>query len=409
MSWQRAINATRIRREVQGLGGKVNLVYYNEFNHDAAAWLRLLIDGGAIPAGDVDTRSICEVSPDDLDGYSQCHFFAGIGGWPLAARYAGWPDDRHLWTGSCPCQPFSDAGKGLAEKDERHLWPEFRRLIAERNPSIIVGEQVASKLGRRWLAGVRGDLETLGYGVGAADLCAASVGAAHIRQRLYWFANAGDTERERRGKVGCGQRDALHASDRGAIHGYSDAKDANGRRGECGAEKGTGPNGSGGWRSTSCGSDVCRDADADQPEFCGKPQAGQQPPDEQDFGGVRTRLEGRGLFESECSGQCATGKTGPWDEFYSVVCRDIDKRTGLPALRRVGCGVQPLAYGVPARVGSLVAWMELLGVDSKTAGRIIRLARRNRVGRLRGYGNAIVPWLGAQFLSEVIQVLEVAE
>lgn len=98
-------------------------------------------------------------------------------------------------------------------------------------------------------------------------------------------------------------------------------------------------------------------------------------------------------------------ETGPWDDFYAVICRDIDKRTGLPALRRVGCGVQPLAHGIPARVGSLVAGLELLGVDSKTAGRIIRLARRNRVGRLRGYGNAIVPWLGAQFIRSVMEVL----
>jgi DNA (cytosine-5)-methyltransferase 1 len=70
------------------------------------------------------------------------------------------------------------------------LWPEFRRLITDRKPSTIFGEQVASKAGREWLSGVRADVEELGYAVGAADLCAAGKGAPHIRQRLYWVADA---------------------------------------------------------------------------------------------------------------------------------------------------------------------------------------------------------------------------
>ena len=84
--------------------------YYNENNRFAAQWLRNLIAAGDIAPGDVDERSITEVRPDDLRGYTQCHFFAGIGGWSAALRLAGWPDDRPVWTGSCPCQPFSAAG-----------------------------------------------------------------------------------------------------------------------------------------------------------------------------------------------------------------------------------------------------------------------------------------------------------
>ena len=60
--------------------------YYNEFDPFAAAWLRNLIAQGLIAPGDVDERSIKDVSPDDLRGYTQCHFFAGIGGWSYAAR-----------------------------------------------------------------------------------------------------------------------------------------------------------------------------------------------------------------------------------------------------------------------------------------------------------------------------------
>jgi DNA (cytosine-5)-methyltransferase 1 len=164
--------------------------YYNENDPKAAAWLRELIKCGHIADGEVDERSIVDVRPDELAGFTQCHFFAGIGGWSYALRLAGWPDDRPVWTGSCPCQPFSVAGKGAGTADARHLWPEFHRLISECRPSTVFGEQVASRAGRDWLATVRADLEALGYAVGAADLCAASVGAPHIRQRLYFVANA---------------------------------------------------------------------------------------------------------------------------------------------------------------------------------------------------------------------------
>ena len=165
-------------------------VYYNEFDPGAAQWLRNLMDAGLIPHGVIDTRSITEVQPDDLQGFVQCHFFAGIGGWPYALRIAGWPDDKPVWTGSCPCQPFSNAGKGRGEDDERHLWPEFARLISECRPANVYGEQVASKAGRDWLAGVFADLEGMGYTVAGADLCAAGAGASHIRQRLFWLADS---------------------------------------------------------------------------------------------------------------------------------------------------------------------------------------------------------------------------
>ena len=165
-------------------------VYYNENDPRMAAWLRELIAAGEIPAGDVDERSIEDVAATDLVGYEQCHFFAGIGGWPLALRLAGWPDDRPAWTGSCPCQPFSAAGRHGGVDDPRHLWPAWRWLIDQCRPPVIVGEQVASKAGREWLAGVLTDLEAMAYAAAGADLCAAGVGAPHIRQRLWWVADA---------------------------------------------------------------------------------------------------------------------------------------------------------------------------------------------------------------------------
>ena len=173
------------------------LAFYNENDPKAAAWLRELIKAGHIAPGDVDERSIKDVKADDLERYTQCHFFAGIGGWSYALRLAGWADDAAVWTGSCPCQPFSNAGERLGEADDRHLWPYFMQLIAGCRPPIVFGEQVSSPLGVQWLARVFTDLEAEGYRVPrdedgnfeAYDLPAASVGAPHIRQRLWWVAD----------------------------------------------------------------------------------------------------------------------------------------------------------------------------------------------------------------------------
>ena len=171
--------------------------FYNENDPFPAAWLRNLIQARHLPAGIVDERSIHDVKPQDCQETS--HFFAGVGGWPLALKQAGWPDNEPVWTGSCPCQPFSVAGKRGGTDDQRHLWPEWFRLIRERNPGTIFGEQVASRGGLAWLDIVQSDLEGEGYTVGALDLCAAGFGAPHIRQRLYFVAHAerGAAERHR--------------------------------------------------------------------------------------------------------------------------------------------------------------------------------------------------------------------
>jgi DNA (cytosine-5)-methyltransferase 1 len=160
--------------------------YYNEIDPYAAQWLRNLIAAGHIADGEVDERSIADVQHEELRGFDQCHFFAGIGVWSHALRRAGWPDDRPIWTGSCPCQPFSAAGKQKGFDDERHLWPIWLRLVDKCDPPIVLGEQVAGALG--WLDLVSADLERSDYAFGAADLCAAGFAGAHIRQRLYWVA-----------------------------------------------------------------------------------------------------------------------------------------------------------------------------------------------------------------------------
>jgi DNA (cytosine-5)-methyltransferase 1 len=208
--------------------------YYNEWDAYAANWLRNLMACGFVAKGDVDERSIVDVRADDLKGYTQCHFFAGIGGWPLALRAAGWTDDRPVWTGSCPCQPFSAAGKQEGFEDPRHLWPQFKRLIEKRLPSVVFGEQVASAT--EWLGLVRSDLDTMGYAVGAIPVEAASAGADHLRDR-YWFVADYDLqcpgeERAKRGGEQCGTGGAAQAD----VRVLSDVQSQRGHRIEDTAE-----------------------------------------------------------------------------------------------------------------------------------------------------------------------------
>ncbi len=165
--------------------------YYNESDPRLCLWLAELIKRGLIPDGRIDCRDIRMVAPGDVAGFSQCHFFAGVGGWARALDLAGWGGDRPIWTGSPPCQPFSSAGKGGGESDERHLWPEFFRLIAACRPAVVVGEQVANAVAHGWLDGVCRDLGSAGYSCGAVVLGAESVGAPHLRRRLYWGGRLG--------------------------------------------------------------------------------------------------------------------------------------------------------------------------------------------------------------------------
>jgi DNA (cytosine-5)-methyltransferase 1 len=195
--------------------------FYNEIDPFAAEWLRNLIAAGHIAPGVVDERSIEDIVPEELSGYSQCHFFAGVGVWSLALRRAGWPDDRPVWTGSCPCQPFSAAGKGAGFADERHLWPAFHHLISHDKPAVVFGEQVASKDADTWLDLVQADVEAMDYTFGCVPFPSASVGAPHIRDRSYWVADSQHSQRwperqeygDPQGRYGSGRRSVVGGMD----------------------------------------------------------------------------------------------------------------------------------------------------------------------------------------------------
>ena len=448
-----AVFRLQIKHCIRRMTG-VAVNYYNENDPKAAAWLRELIAAEIIPAGDVDERSIIDVRPHELTRYTQQHFFAGIGGWSLALRLAGWPADLPVWTGSCPCQPFSAAGNQRGLDDERHLWPEFLRLIAKCKPAIIFGEQVCSVavtgkqqgkgcslseiisvsqlsaprkassiqkgrsirsgqaldgfaeayrrgllrgewdsvqsgwwanmgqsivgsdkpivgicsqqyqdsaargeqrdggLGRcenarncqgdngkadssieralrkarqefdeavrgAWSAGVRIDLESIGYAFGASDVPAASVGAPHIRQRLFWVADSDGSKLRNRG-LQC-------------------------RRGLL-----------------------------------------QQPKDEATRGLADTEHnDGRSDQQSRLEGHCA----GAWSDYDSIPCLD-------GKARRVESGTFPLVAGIPKGVVP----------SGDPSLQEVQATAEGRVMRLRGYGNSIVPQVAAEFIRAFMSI-----
>ena len=308
--------------------------YYNEIDKYAAQWLRNLIEARHIPNGEVDDRSISDVKPSELVGYTQCHFFAGIGGWSLALRLAGWPDDRPVWTGSCPCQPFSVAGQGAGTADERHLWPHWFHLIRALRPDTIFGEQVEAAINHGWLDLVQDDLEGEGYAFAPVGIPAAGVGAPHIRQRLWFVADAMSAGRSQRWtESGSGSASGDGGASQLAHHHHP------------------GPQG---WEPVRQRTVECAVGQGRMAGELGNPEL-------HGFTADQVRREvvpsevGSGVLEHPGSGS-------QWDACDWLPCRDGKWRPVEP-------GTFPLAHGVS-----------------------------NRVGRLRAYGNAIVPQVAAQVI-----------
>lgn len=319
--------------------------YYNEIDPYAVEWLRNLIAADLLPSGDVDPRSIKDVTANDLKGFTQCHFFAGIGGWSLAARLAGWPDDRELWTGSCPCQPFSVAGSGGGASDPRHLWPDFHRLIGAGRPPVVMGEQVAGLSGYGWFDGVRTDLEAESYACRAVDIPACAVDAPHERNRLYWIAVANRNNERSDGKQAFSEQAGRTVP---ALDDRGHAVNGNGQRLEelCGAVPVR--------SSLSC---IERADDGDRECAMGNPNRI-----------WKLQSEGDDAQQRGWSGYADAWKPTFWRAADWIGCHDGKSRRTKP-------GIRLLAHGVPSRVA-----------------------------KMRAFGNAIVPQEAAEVIKAWMEV-----
>lgn len=373
--------------------------YYNEIDPFAAQWLRNLIAAGHIAPGEVDERSIEDVTPDDLRGFTQCHFFAGIGVWSHSLRLAGWPDDRPVWTGSCPCQPFSPAGKGDGFADERHLWPQFFHLISELRPQHVFGEQVAAGNANVWFDLVQADLEGMGYAFGLVPFTSAGIGAPHIRERAYWVANADSVISDRRGNVRAPGRDEysnggddVRLAD--ANHDRQQPGQGIGSRCQC-AEQGI-DIGRGGENGGLGNANVAR-LEGLSGNDCAAGREGATGP-----AAAQGVLDGLANTTSQLHHQCNDGANecgrqgdteqnrmggepmralevnGFWRDADWLFCRDGKWRPVEP-------GTFPLVDGAAARMGRVEPG-------------VARVASSNRVGRLKGYGNAINAQAAAAFI-----------
>lgn len=159
--------------------------------------------------------------------------FSGIGGFALAAQWAGFetvafceiedfprkvleknfpgvPIHRdirdldgseyagiELITGGYPCQPFSVLGQRKGHEDDRHLWPEMLRVITQARPAWIVAENVTGHI-TMGLDEVISDLEGAGYTTRPVVVPAGAVGARHLRDRVWLISHASSERRQQK-------------------------------------------------------------------------------------------------------------------------------------------------------------------------------------------------------------------
>lgn len=338
--------------------------YYNEIDPFAAQWLRNLIAAGHIAPGEVDERSIEDVTPDDLRGFTQCHFFAGIGVWSHALRLAGWPDNKPIWTGSCPCQPFSATGKGSGFDDDRHLWPAFGWLIKQCRPQRIAGEQVAGGRADPWFDLVQNDVERMGYAFGLTPFPAAGVGSPNERERAYWVADANlqyESTARNEARTAEPVRSGEIIWQANSARERRDGVDPLLQRKEPGRYSQSLPEITGNRSTDGLGNSNV------------------------------TRLEGFGGNDGAAGRERAPGPVaapgvhlrtlevnGFWRDADWLLCRDGKWRPVEP-------GTFPLVDGAAARLGRVEPG-------------VARVASSNRVGRLKGYGNAINAQAAAAFI-----------
>jgi DNA (cytosine-5)-methyltransferase 1 len=368
--------------------------YYNEWDKFAAEWLKQLIKDGLIPNGEVDNRSIADVEPSELTGFTQCHFFAGIGGWSRALQLAGWSPDRPVWTGSPPCQSFSTAGKGKGKDDERHLWPVFFNLIRECQPAAVFGEQVAAAIRHEWLDDLQNDFEAEGYASGAVVLPSGSIGAYHKRDRLFFVADSTGCRHKqseqfsnsRQGPSDKRQSD----SSRNCESQHQLVADSIDKRPQRGVHRGKDSereaiNGCSG-RSGS--TDTLGDSNSDRPE---------QRDEATETTGHRDSIDSAGFWSDSVAYSSSKQK-------HQEQQRPAENEGKRSAINNSGCSVDDEGLGDLWENPQIIYCRDGKYRPIPIEPALFPLANGipNRVGILRGAGNAIVPQAAAEIIKAVM-------
>ena len=344
--------------------------YYNEFDPKAAAWIRQLIKNGMIADGEVDERSITEVTADEIRGFTQHHFFAGIGGWSYSLRLANWADSRPVCTASLPCQPFSVAGAQKGVDDERHLLPHFIELVKQCNFQTIFGEQVPGAIKHGWLDDLCTEMEREKYRVGQIVLTAAGEGAPHIRQRLYWVADTNGKQRQQRlQQMEGGQTERIGSNSIDSIMANDINKGLEGRI----------PRRENTTRETVSGHFGCSGTVDGMVDTINSSNRGE-------IGGINGEKNGREIGNRENINQSresiGASAYDDWSDPDWLYCRD-------EKYRPIKSSIEPLANGLPRGMGYSSDPSEPIDADN---------TQEARVMRLKGYGNAIVPQVAASFI-----------
>ncbi|BAQ89147.1 putative DNA methylase [uncultured Mediterranean phage uvMED] len=340
--------------------------YYNENDKYASQWLKNLIRKNLIPKGVVDDRGIEDVQPKDLEGFKQCHFFAGIGGWAYALQLARWDSDRPVWTGSCPCQSFSIAGQRKGANDKHNLWGQWFRLIRESRPATVFGEQVVGAIGFGWLDAVATDLEACDYRFASSVLSGYVAGAYHRRQRL-WFVADSDSVRGRSGRLEKQQkRTSIRKRFENSGFNMADTEDSGRDKGSSEIEQ---------ERKTSerhDGHRIWSDIRGQRLHMADSVNEG-----------LQGRVSGRSNKErTHLNGYIGHNSSVDWRAVEWVECGD-GKTRPIP----LEPDVQPLVNGVP----------EVM--DSEGNPR-----KYSYSGSLKGIGNAIIPQVAAVFISSYLDI-----
>ena len=308
--------------------------------------------------------------------------FSGIGGFALAAKWNGyrtlafcdnepyaqavlkkhWPDvpchqdirevrgelyaGVTLLTGGFPCQPFSVAGKQRGKDDNRYLWPEMLRVIREAKPTWIIGENVAGIVNLA-LDQVCTDLEAEGYEVEPIIIPACAVDAPHKRDRVWIIARD--------------LADTISMSER-STHGSKERECERGRQ-----EQDIGQRDKVG-RNTANGSKDVADSNSGQFSKCESERKSLQMLSESS--------------ERVCDVADSSSKGSQGTEFRSTSSQN--SRASRPTSER-----------------PCVNWATWL--PEPNVGRVAH-GIPNRVAKLRGLGNAIVPQVAAEIIRCIVEV-----